>query len=129
MADQKMTKTEAVRRALAALGKDTKPGEIQFFVKEMFGIEMSIAHISTAKSATLHKLKLGGKKRTVVPVSSAAPAPRSPVTVFEAVRTSLAELGKDAKTIALQAFIKERFALDVGTARIRMFKREILSQD
>jgi hypothetical protein len=52
-------KTEAVRRALDALGPDAKPLEIQVYVLGHFGIEVSTGVISVYKA----KLAGGGRKR------------------------------------------------------------------
>jgi hypothetical protein len=49
------SKAEAVRRALAELGKRATPTEIQDFVYSRFGVEM------TAKVISVYKSKLGGK--------------------------------------------------------------------
>ena len=43
----KITKNEAVRQALAALGNDAKPIAIQNHVKDHFGIEMTTKHTSS----------------------------------------------------------------------------------
>jgi hypothetical protein len=49
------SKAEAVRRALAELGKRATPTEIQEHVWTRFGVEM------TAKVISVYKSKLGGK--------------------------------------------------------------------
>src|SRR5579871_3682667 len=49
------SKAEAVRRALAELGKRATPTEIQNFVYSRYGVEM------TAKVISVYKSKLGGK--------------------------------------------------------------------
>jgi len=56
-----ISKMEAVRQAIAKLGKDAKPPEILSFVKENFGVEMSYDMASTYKSTALKEKK--GKKR------------------------------------------------------------------
>src|SRR5205823_5814646 len=71
----KMTKLEAVRRALAELGDKAKRAEIKDFVKERFGIEMSADHISTSKGEVLRKAEKAKK-----------PAPRPPAKKEEARR-------------------------------------------
>jgi hypothetical protein len=55
-----VTKQEAVRRALAELGRDAKPTVIKGWVKERYAIEMGTDHISTAKGQILRE---AGKKR------------------------------------------------------------------
>jgi hypothetical protein len=80
---EKMTKQEAVRRALNHFGRDARPSQMQGWIKEQFGIEMSTDHISTAKGNILHKPggkgKSSGMKKPAVRKSAvkAAPAPKS----------------------------------------------------
>jgi hypothetical protein len=45
---EKITKQEAVRRALAHFGKDGKPAQMQGWIKQQFNLDMSTDHISTA---------------------------------------------------------------------------------
>src|SRR5262245_34854582 len=71
-----MTKNEAVRQALAALGPDAKPMQMQPFIKEQFGIEMSTDHISTAKGEILRKQK--AKKKPGPKPRAEQPAPERP---------------------------------------------------
>jgi hypothetical protein len=51
----RMTKVEAVRRALKALGKDATPSQLQPYIKQTFGIEMTPAHVTTCKGGILRK--------------------------------------------------------------------------
>jgi hypothetical protein len=59
-----ISKQEAVRRALAHFGRDAKPAEMQGWIKQQFGIEMSTDHISTAKGEVLRK---AGAKKAAAP--------------------------------------------------------------
>ncbi len=52
---EKITKQEAVRRALAHFGKDGKPAQMQGWIKQQFNIDMTTDHISTAKGEILRK--------------------------------------------------------------------------
>jgi hypothetical protein len=56
-----ISKMEAVRRALAELGKDAKPLQMKEYIESHLGVEMSTDHISTYKS-TLLKAGAGKKK-------------------------------------------------------------------
>jgi hypothetical protein len=58
-----ITKQEAVRRALSALGKTASAKDIQKHVKETFGLDMTIDHIYNAKSNVLAKGKKKGTRR------------------------------------------------------------------
>jgi hypothetical protein len=74
-----ITKVEAVRRALKALGKDALPAKLQPYIKQTFGIDMTPAHITTCKGDILRKgRKKPGPKPTVQPeplVRHSAPTP------------------------------------------------------
>jgi hypothetical protein len=71
MAEQ-ITKMEAVRRALAHFGKGGKPAQMQGWIKQQLGIDMSTDHISTAKGEILRKK--GGKAKKPA-AKKAAPKP------------------------------------------------------
>jgi hypothetical protein len=68
---EKLTKMEAMRRALADLGRDAKPAQLRGWVKEKFGIAMSADHVSTYKGTILRK-KSGKRKAAAVTQPSAA---------------------------------------------------------
>jgi hypothetical protein len=57
---EKISKQEAVRRALAHFGNDAKPAEMKAWIKDELGIEMGADHISTAKGSIL---KAAGKRK------------------------------------------------------------------
>jgi hypothetical protein len=75
-AGEKLTnKTEAVRRALDELGPDAKPLDIQVFVKDRFGVEISTKVVSVYKAELGKRGRRRGKpKGKSVTV---APAPRA----------------------------------------------------
>ena len=54
---KKLTKQEAVRRALQHFGNDAKPAQMKPWIKQELGIEMSTDHISTAKGNILKAQK------------------------------------------------------------------------
>jgi hypothetical protein len=68
-----ITKQDAVRRALATLGKTASAKDIQKHVKETFSFDMTIDHIYNAKSNVLAK----GKKKASKPKGK-LPAPPEP---------------------------------------------------
>jgi hypothetical protein len=93
--EKKISKMEAVRRAIATLGQDAGRAAIRDEVKRAFGIEMSADHVSTYKGDIAReaaKKKLAAKKPTatkpvatkpaaVVPaVEKAASSPKKPAT-------------------------------------------------
>lgn len=67
-----VSKMEAVRQALGQLGKSAMPAKIQGLIKEKFGIDMKLDHISNYKSV----LRRGGKKSA--PQKSAAQQTAAP---------------------------------------------------
>jgi hypothetical protein len=73
-----ISKKEAVRLALKALGRDAKPAQLQPYIKSTFGIDMTPGHITTAKGEFLRK---GKKKAAPKPQSQPAPQPPAPQTV------------------------------------------------
>jgi hypothetical protein len=75
-----ISKQDAVRRALATLGKQASAKDIQTHVKDTFGFDMTIAHIYNAKSNLLAKAKKAKAKKAPTPeaavaVASVKPAP------------------------------------------------------
>jgi hypothetical protein len=74
---EKLTnKAEAVRRALAKLGKKSRPAEIRDFIEANYGIEMATTHISVYKSRlTKTKARPGRKQKAVQATAGAAPNP------------------------------------------------------
>ena len=46
-----ISKMDAVRKTLAELGHDARPVTIQEHVKKKFGVEMTLAHVSTYKTS------------------------------------------------------------------------------
>jgi hypothetical protein len=81
---EKITKQEAVRRALAHFGREAKPAQMKGWIKEEFRIDMSTDHISTAKGEILRKAREGKKpaaKKPAPPKSAAreaGPKPTAP---------------------------------------------------
>jgi hypothetical protein len=75
---EKITKQEAVRRALAHFGKDGKPAQMQGWIKQQLGIDMSTDHISTAKGMILRKA--GGKAKKSVAKKAAPVQPAAAST-------------------------------------------------
>ncbi len=61
--DPKKNKMEAVRRALASLGMDAQPLDVQKFVKEHFGQDMTPNMVSSYKSSLRRKAGLKGRRK------------------------------------------------------------------
>src|SRR5260370_42431022 len=47
---KKLTKVEAVRRAMAAMGKEASRTDLQGYVRQKFGFRMNLNHISKCKT-------------------------------------------------------------------------------
>jgi hypothetical protein len=78
-----ISKIDAVRKALAALGKDGTPTRIQEYVKKTFGLEMTMGHISNCKSTLMRKKSkkaTGLKAPAAAPVSNNVAAPAKATT-------------------------------------------------
>src|SRR5947208_204336 len=72
-------KMDAVRRALAKLGRTAKPAAIRDHIKNRFGLDLSTDLISTYKGEIARKGKTKGAKKQQPPAAPAAKqAPRPP---------------------------------------------------
>ncbi len=63
-----MSKREAVKRALADLGRHATPSQLQPHIREKFDIEMTTDHISTEKGNILRKAR-GARQATAKPTT------------------------------------------------------------
>jgi hypothetical protein len=70
-----MTKWEAVKRALATLGRDAKPLAIQSHVRDKYMIQMTAGHVSTYKKKLAKKATASTRTpKKAAPAPSHAPA-------------------------------------------------------
>ncbi len=123
---EKITRVEAVKRALDTLGPDANRGDIQTWVKDQFDYEMSLDQISNCKSTLAGKKEAGPKTAEAKPAPAPAPnGDREKISKKEAVRRSLATLGKKASPVDIQKDIKERFGIDMNTGHISTTKGEL----
>jgi hypothetical protein len=101
-----LNKMDAVRQAIAKLGRDAGRGPILEFVKTQFGMEMTPDHVSTCRAEVLRqqaaKAKSGGAKapaaKPLAATSSVAKAPVAKPT--PAKTTSAAAQAKPAPAVA-----------------------------
>ena len=85
--EQLTNKAEAIRRALAKLGKKATPAEIQDFIKTNFGIEMATTVISVYKSKlNKTKGKPGRKPKAVQVTAETASLPPEGGVTFRDLR-------------------------------------------
>ncbi len=80
---KEISKQEAVKRALKHFGKEAKPKQMQPWIKQEFGIEMTTDHISNAKSVIRTAARKAPKAvpQTAAAKTDAAPASRKPTAV------------------------------------------------
>ncbi len=49
----------------------------------------------------------------------------SGMTKFDAVKAALADMGPDAKPLAIQAYVKKHFNIDISTVVVSAYKKEL----
>jgi hypothetical protein len=125
MARGKITKTDAVRQALAALGNDAMPVRIQGWVKDNLGVEMTSGHVSTTKGEILRKAAEAAAASGPA-AEAASNTVEGPISKFEAVRRALDKLGKKAKPSAIVDFVKDHFNLEMTPGHAKTNKGKIL---
>jgi hypothetical protein len=75
---RKISKTEAVRRALDTLGREAANTDIQKFIRDRYKIQMKPTHISSCKSTLLKALREQGDSVADGPPRSAGRPPGRP---------------------------------------------------
>ncbi len=118
---EKITKKEGVRRALAELGKDAPRAQIQGYVKDHFGLDISLDHIS----ATRGELDKASEKPLPEPAKKEESI-SEPISKSEAVRRAVHELGMEATRGQIHEFIKERFGIEMNLDHISTAKGEAI---
>jgi hypothetical protein len=133
---ENVTKVDAVGQALAELGPDASRSDIQGWVKDKYGYEMSQDHISDCKKTLARRagskngrpkqaaLKPEAKNEPATP-QNAVPSGGEKISKKEAVRRSLGKLGKKAQPADIQKDIKDRFGIDMTTNHISTTKGEL----
>ncbi|HVS39379.1 MAG TPA: hypothetical protein VMS17_27730 [Gemmataceae bacterium] len=107
---KKMSKMEAVRRALRKLGRDAKPLPLQAHIKKEFGIDMSTDHISTYKGDIARKKAKRFAAKRAAKAAGAAP------TMTEHAKPA----GKGAVSYHLEDVLTAKELLErVGAERLR----------
>jgi hypothetical protein len=74
-----ITKKEAVRQALSKLGKDASRSDIQKFVQNNYGLQMTLDHISNCKGE-LSKEKGHAKSALTKQPAASKPEPKKPAS-------------------------------------------------
>jgi hypothetical protein len=134
-----INKLEAVRRALDELGPDATPSELQPFIKQKFGITMTTDHISTSKSAIRRQAADKGKPTPAKAAAAPKLAVTKPhavanqnkraaangITKMDGVKRALADLGPDAKPLAIKDYVKSHFGIEISTDVVSVYKRTL----
>jgi hypothetical protein len=126
-----MTKSEAVRRAIADLGPDAKPAQLQGHIRAKYHINMTPGHVKVERQKYLRKL---GQAQPAAPEPAAARPPAASqaqpegtrpgqaapggMSKREAVRQALAELGEGATPTQLRGHILGTFGIEMSTDHI-----------
>jgi len=92
------TKMDAVKRALAKLGRKAKPTQIRAWVKSQFGMDLSNDLISTYKGEILHKKGGKGKKTAAAKKEQAGTSSKAGPAAKAALRPAA---GKGTAAISL----------------------------
>lgn len=77
-AGKALSKTDAVKQALATLGKKAKLAEIRDYAKSQYGLDISISHISKLKSP----LKKQKKKKAEAEVAASNGQPEAEIATL-----------------------------------------------
>jgi hypothetical protein len=91
---EKITKMEAVRRAMAELGNDATPTPLQAHVKDKYGLDMTKEHVSVYKRDILRKLGVRPKKAKPKKAAAKRAAPKPPVQPAAASTSPAKSSGK-----------------------------------
>src|SRR5947209_15294689 len=109
-----LSKTEAVRQALAELGQDAKAATIQGYLKDRLGLEVTTKQVTDARSKILQKAAGQGQvKEAIAPPQGSGPASTG-ITKMEGVRRALAELGPDAKPVAIRDYMQDKLGIEIS---------------
>jgi hypothetical protein len=106
--------TEAVRKALAQLGRDAKPTEIREWIQSTFKMDVSPNSISALKTQLNKKAAIKKVKQPTLKEAG--------ISKLEGVRRALAKLGGDVKPQEIQPFLKGNFGIEMTTGLISNYK-------
>lgn len=114
MPDEKVSKMEAMRRALKKKGADAKAVDYQSYIKEEFGMEMTTGMVSNYKSTILKSEKASGstqpKATAATALTETTPTPdysdAFKYTEIMAVKDVVDRLGAEKVKKLIKAFEK-----------------------
>jgi hypothetical protein len=73
---KKLTKLDAVEQAMKALGKDATREQLRGYVKDTFGYDMTVDHVSNCKGELAKRAKKkAAAKKAAAPKAAPQPAP------------------------------------------------------
>jgi hypothetical protein len=119
-AAKKVTKLDAVERAMQALGGDAKRDELRAFIKHTFGYEMSLDHISNAKGDLAKRAKRAkAKKAAASRVAALKPVAEAAIVQHATQAPSSNGKGRPA-SISVEDVLALRTLVDrVGAENLR----------
>jgi hypothetical protein len=103
---EQISKMEAMRRALAKIGRDARPLEYQTFIKSKFGIEMTADMVSNYKSSLLKASAEANAVTPPTPKGQAKPAGEFSLHELEAVKALADKIGAEKVRQLAQALAK-----------------------
>jgi hypothetical protein len=121
-------KTEAVRQALDELGQDAKAAKIQNYLKDRLGMEATTKQITDARSKILQKAAGQGQVKEALALPQGSGSASSDITKMEGVRRALAELGPDAKPVAIRDYLQNRFGMEISRDVVSVYKRDLKAE-
>ena len=115
----RITQVEAMKQALAALGRDAMPTEIRKWIRKNLKLTLHPNNISAYKTYLNRKAS----------EQSTTASPQKPeISMMEAIRRALTKLGAEAKPQDIQPFIKSKFGIEMEPTLISNYKSSILKK-
>jgi hypothetical protein len=116
-----ITKLEAVKRALAKLGKDATPSQMQPYIKATFGIEMTTDHISTSKGELARRAKKAAEAaQQAASAKKLAPAmPQSPAAASAPAMKAAPAKAADGAILLADVLTTKELLDRVGADKLR----------
>src|SRR5579884_2175963 len=122
---ESISKTEAIRNAVANLGATATLKDIHDFASKEYGLDISPSHISKIRSELSGKPQ-GSTKAETTRVAPTAAAEGMSKT--DAVRQALSKLGKKATPTAIHDHVLNEFGIEIGLGHISNIKSTLKSK-
>src|SRR5579885_1900580 len=106
-----ISKKDAVRRAMAALGDEARPADMRDWIKQNFNIDMTADHVSTARGE-VRRERAGKPKKAARKPAAKAPAARASPAPQPQAGARPASGGKRESAIPLDDILTVRQLVD-----------------